>query len=144
VKLSLGTALGFTFAMGGIILFCRAFPFLFFRERKGAGRREEAGGGGEGRHAGTEAAGRKGRSRRELFLNFVEKLAPPAAMTVLAVNAVTGSLTADFREGVPVLVAAGLTALVHLWKRNPLFSIFGGTAAYMILERLISAGTVPR
>jgi branched-subunit amino acid transport protein AzlD len=126
MKLSLGAALAFTFAMGGVIFFCRIFPFLFFRENKDPDRRGE-----------KNREGEKGRSRRELFLNFVEKLVPPAAMTVLACNAVAGPLKVDIKEGVPVFVAAALTALVHLWKRNPLFSIFGGTAAYMILERIM-------
>jgi branched-subunit amino acid transport protein AzlD len=67
----------------------------------------------------------------------VEKLVPPAAMTVLALNAIAGPLKTNPREGLPALAAAGLTALVHLWKRNPLLSIFGGVAAYMILNRLL-------
>ncbi|MDR1278510.1 MAG: AzlD domain-containing protein [Treponema sp.] len=138
MKTSLGAALVYTFAMGGLIFFCRAFPFLFFREKKDASRGGEKSGGGEhNRPAGREKAGGKGRSRRELFLTFVEKLVPPAAMTVLAVNAIAGPLKTNLREGIPVLAAAGLTALVHLRKRNPLLSIFGGVAAYMILKRLL-------
>jgi branched-subunit amino acid transport protein AzlD len=131
VKTSLGAALAYTFAMGGVIFFCRAVPFLFFREKKDDRRRERR------RPAGAGEAGEKSRSRRELFLAFVEKLVPPAAMTVLAVNAITGPLKINLREGIPVLAAAGLTALIHLWKRNPLLSIFGGVAAYMILKRLV-------
>ncbi|MDR1099619.1 MAG: hypothetical protein LBL28_03985, partial [Treponema sp.] len=88
MKTSLGAALVYTFVMGGLIFFCRAFPFLFFREKKDAGRRGEQSGGGEGnRPAGAGKAGGKGRFRGELFLTFVEKLVPPAAMTVLALNA---------------------------------------------------------
>jgi branched-subunit amino acid transport protein AzlD len=132
MKVSLNMALGLTLAMGGIIFFCRLFPFLFFWEKPDAKRPGEK---EEGDPVdGTE----KKSSRRELFLNFVEKLAPPAAMTVLAFNALAGSFKTDFREGLPALAAAALTALVHLWKRNPLFSIFGGVAAYMILERIFS------
>jgi branched-subunit amino acid transport protein AzlD len=121
VKITAAEALGCTFAMGGIIFFCRLFPFLFFREK--------AGGPGE--------AEQKRRSRRQAFLNFVEKLVPPAAMTVLAFNALAGSFKTGLREGLTVLAASALTALIHLWKRNPLFSIFGGTAIYMVLERLL-------
>jgi branched-subunit amino acid transport protein AzlD len=122
--------------MGLVIFFCRLFPFLFFR---GPENRRQ------GAEAETETAGngpadpkKQSPSRREIFLNFVEKLAPPAAMTVLAFNAIAGSFKTDIREGPPVLVAAALTALIHLWKRNFLFSIFGGTAIYIILERIIS------
>jgi branched-subunit amino acid transport protein AzlD len=132
MKASLNTALILTFAMGGIIFFCRLFPFLFFREKTDTNRQGEKEDGNR-----VDGAGKK-TSRREIFLNFVEKLAPPAAMTVLAFNSIAGSFTTNLREGAPVLIAAVLTALVHLWKRNSLFSIFGGTAAYMILERIIS------
>jgi branched-subunit amino acid transport protein AzlD len=114
--------------MGGVILFCRAFPFIFFR-------------GGEGKVPGGP--------RREAFLVFVEQIVPPAAMTVLAVNAIAGSflspeslaswerLAGDFRRGLPCLLASAFTALVHLGKRNALLSILGGTALYMILRRVM-------
>ena len=109
----------YTFAMGAVILFCRAFPFLFFRQGQG-----------------IPGAGKK--SRREFFLAFVEKIVPPAAMTVLAFNAIAGSLQSGFREGGAAFTAAAFTALVHLWKRNPLISIFGGTAVYMILLNILT------
>jgi branched-subunit amino acid transport protein AzlD len=99
VKIAAAEALGYTFAMGGIIFFCRLFPFLFFREK--ADRPGEA--------------EQKRRSRRRAFLNFVEKLVPPAAMTVLAFNALAGSFKTDLREGLPALAASALTALIHLW-----------------------------
>ena len=102
-------ALPLTLVMGAVIFLCRAIPFLFFREK---------------------AAGAS-------FLNFVEKTVPPVAMTVLAFNSMAGPIKGNLREAIPVLSAAALTALVHLWKRNPLISIFGGTALYMILERVI-------
>jgi branched-subunit amino acid transport protein AzlD len=132
MKVSLAAALGSTVVMGLVIFFCRLFPFLFFREKaKPPGKAGEA-----EKNSGPAAAGEKRPSRRDVFLNFVEKLAPPAAMTVLACNAIAGSFKTNLREGPPVLIAAALTALIHLWKRNSLFSIFGGTAIYLILERI--------
>jgi branched-subunit amino acid transport protein AzlD len=119
MKTDPNTALGLTLAMGAVIFFCRLFPFLFFRDKP------EAGG--------------KGPSRRELFLNFVEKLAPPVVMTVLAFNAIAGPFRAGLGEGAPALIAAGVTALAHLWKRNPLFSISGGTLVYIILRHYLIA-----
>jgi branched-subunit amino acid transport protein AzlD len=135
MSVSTGAALGLTFAMGGIIFFCRLFPFLFFREKPDAcDRKNSPPGESRARDAGKKfSRTKKSFSRREAFLNFVEKLVPPAAMTVLAFNAMAGSFTTNFRDGIPTLIAAALTALIHLWKRNPLFSIFGGVAAYIIL-----------
>jgi branched-subunit amino acid transport protein AzlD len=115
-------ALLLTLVMGAVILFCRAFPFLFFR-----------GGSPKDNKPDTTASGQ----RKAAFLNFVEKTVPPAAMTVLALNSLASPVKANLREAAPVLIAAAITALVHLWKRNPLISIFGGTALYMILKRLI-------
>ena len=105
-------ALGYVAVMGAVILFCRAFPFLFF-------------GGGSLSSPRTRA-----------FLDFVEKTVPPAAMTVLAFNAIGSAFLENRTDGFFVLAASILTALVHLWKRNALISIIAGTAAYMILQRI--------
>jgi branched-subunit amino acid transport protein AzlD len=114
-------ALLLTVVMGAVIFFCRFFPFLFFGK-------------------GMSANGRDGEdkpSARTAFLGFVEKTVPPAAMTVLAFNALAGPIKAGSGGAISVLAASVFTALLHLWRRNPLVSIFGGTALYMILERII-------
>ena len=122
---SLGEALGLVFAMGAVILFCRAFPFLFFD--RGPGEEKAAD------------------SLSTTFIGFVEKIVPPVAMTVLAFNALGGAFRGGSREGfigsiegLLALGAAVFTALLHLWKRNALISIFWGTALYMILMRIIA------
>ena len=104
-------ALGLVLAMGAVILFCRAFPFLFFF-RDSTGERSGA---------------------KKVFLDFVEKTVPPAAMTVLAFNALGGAFRENPRDGLLVLAASVFTTLLHLWKRNFLISILGGTILYMIL-----------
>jgi len=116
---SLTEALSLVFAMGAVILFCRAFPFLFF-----AGKNS----GGEGDETASP--------RKKAFFEFVEKTVPPVAMTVLAFNALGASFRANPRDGLLTLAASVFTALIHIWKRNPLVSIFGGTALYMILQRI--------
>ena len=99
-----GEALGLVFAMGAVILLCRALPFVLIRWT------------GSSRIAG-----------------FVEKIVPPAAMTVLAFNALGAPFRDNPRNGLLVLAAAVVTALTHLWKRNTLLSILGGTLVYMLL-----------
>ena len=118
---SLNEALLLVIAMGAVILFCRAFPFLFFGGKDSAGLNEAA----------PPASASKA-----AFLKFVEKTVPPAAMTVLAFNALGGAFRHTPESGLLVLAAAVFTALIHIWKRNPLLSIFGGTAVYMILQRV--------
>jgi len=117
---SVNDALGIVFAMGAVILFCRAAPFLFFAGKKSQGNDAVIAG-----------------SKKEAFLKFVEKTVPPVAMTVLAFNALGTSFRDNPKDGILVLAASVFTALVHLWKRNSLISIFGGTALYMILARVV-------
>jgi branched-subunit amino acid transport protein AzlD len=113
-----GEAVVYTFVIAAVIVFCRAFPFLFFRAKK-------------------EEASLKRMEREKAFISFVEKTVPPAAMTVLAFNSITMPFKENYREGLVVLTASILTALVHLLRRNTLLSIFGGTAAYFALEKLL-------
>jgi branched-subunit amino acid transport protein AzlD len=108
---SVPQALILSFVMGAVIFFCRLFPFLFFRRTGGSGAKT--------------------------FLSLVEKTAPPVAMTVLAFNAISGPIREHIHAGIPVLTASAFTALVHLWKRNSLISISGGTLLYMILSRIL-------
>ena len=130
MRVSLAEAAGLVCAMGGVIFFCRAFPFLFF--------------------SGEKFSQSKG---TRTFLDFVERIAPPAAMTVLTFNALGPSLrniarafasvvtsspvSGEFYGSLAIIIAAFLTALIHLWKRNALISIFGGTAVYMVLQRVM-------
>jgi branched-subunit amino acid transport protein AzlD len=107
--------------MGVVVLFCRAFPFLFFRDK--------------GRDNGKPVPDRMPGSR---FRSLAEKAAPPVTMTILAVNAMSGPIRENLPAAFPVLAASLFTALVHLWKRNSLLSIFGGTAVYMALCAIFS------
>lgn len=104
-------ALVLTLVMAAAIFLCRVFPFLFFR-------------GASGERAGP-------------LLGIVEKIVPPAAMTVLAFNAISVSIKDDLRQALPVLIASLFTALAHLWRRNALISITGGVVIYMALQRLL-------
>jgi len=130
MKTGIGEAFILSLVMAAVIFFCRVFPFLFFRGKTGGGPPSRT-----ADDAANADGGRKA-SLRVSFLSFVEKIVPPVAMTVLAFNALTGPVKASPRDAIPALAAAVLTALVHLWRRNPLLSIVGGTAAYMILIRV--------
>ena len=115
---TLKEALVLVLAMGLVIFFCRAFPFLFF---------------GEWRRGKNPPPEENGRGAMGAFLNFVERIVPPVAMTVLAFNALGGAFMADHRDGLLVLAASVFTALLHLWKKNFLISILGGTILYTLL-----------
>jgi branched-subunit amino acid transport protein AzlD len=123
---SVNEALLLTIVMAAAIFFCRIFPFLFFREKRSSPEN------GTCSEVSTLAE-----KRKATFLNFVEKTVPPAAMTVLAFNAIAGPARTNPGEIIPILAAAVFTAGVHLWRRNALISIFGGTALFMLLIRII-------
>jgi len=110
MKTSVGEALILCFVMAVVIFFCRIFPFLFFRDKTG--------------------------NIQSGFLAFVEKTAPPVAMTVLAFNSLTVPIKSSPGGIIPTIAAALITALIHIWKRNALLSICGGTALYMLLIRV--------
>ena len=126
---STGTALGYSAVLGGVIFFCRFLPFILFKET--------------GESDGQPRTS-KGQNRLRAFFDFVEKTVPAATMTVLAFNAlflpVKEAVTAQslsLATIIPLGAAALVTAVLHIWKRNPLVSIFGGTALYVLLERLL-------
>ena len=124
MKTSVSEALILTLVMAGVIFFCRIFPFLFFRGSTKSGTKE---GGNDEDSGGTKKRG-------GAFLAFVEKTVPPVAMTVLAFNSLP--IKSSPRELILAIAAAAFTAIIHVWKRNPLLSIFGGTALYMVLIRI--------
>jgi len=107
--------LGYVLAMGAVVVFCRALPFLFFSR------------------AANEVDDGSGGRKKGVFLDFVEKIVPPVAMTVLAFNALGGAFRENLRDGLLTLAAAVFTAVLHLWKGNYLVSILGGTILYMII-----------
>jgi branched-subunit amino acid transport protein AzlD len=102
----------YTFVMGAVIFFCRVVPFIFFRGASGDDKHENK------------------------LLLFVEKTAPPLAMTVLCFNAIAAPIKEKLSAAPPIIAASALTALLYIWKRNVLLSIFSGTAVFMLLERL--------
>jgi len=132
VKTSVGEALILCFVMAVVIFFCRIFPFLFFREKNGNIRNKGSSQDGRGDTEEHNIV----RDRAGVFLSFIEKTAPPVTMTVLAFNALP--IKSSPREIIPAMAAAILTAIVHLWRRNTLLSICGGTAFYIFLIRIWS------
>ena len=62
---------------------------------------------------------------------------PPAIIAVLVVYCLKGLPTSDMRTVGASLIAVASVVALHLWKRNTLLSIAGGTAVYMALLRIL-------
>jgi len=92
-----------------IILATRAFPFALF-------------------------------SRRDppRAIRFVEKYIPPMVMAILVVYCLKDIRWAVWPSGIREIAALALVSVLHVWKKNAMLSIFGGTAFYMILLQLVS------
>ena len=86
------------------------------------------------------------RFQRHPLLRFLGEQLPAAIMTILVLFALRGlrpldpALTLNMTaEGVPLLLAALVVAVLHLWRGNVLLSITAGTALYMALVQNLPA-----
>ncbi|MBP3709916.1 MAG: AzlD domain-containing protein [Treponema sp.] len=106
--LSLSAALAATAISALIVFATRAFPFVLFSYRE-----------------------------PPRVIRFVEKYIPPMVIAILVVYCFKDVRIAAKPWGIPSFCATGATVLLHLWKRNPMISIFGGTALFMVLSRVL-------
>ncbi len=60
---------------------------------------------------------------------------PPAVMAILVVYCLRGTSFAALSGWLPALAAGAATVGLHVWRRNTLLSIAGGTVLYMLLIR---------
>ena len=80
---------------------------------------------------------------------YLGKVLPPAVIAMLIIYClrnVSFSIPADWTSEAilsamstwaPQLAAAAAGVVLHLWKRNNLLSIFGGTVLYMVLVQAV-------
>ena len=92
----------------GVTLFTRAAPFAVFG----------------------------GKRAMPAAVRYLGEVLPGAIIAILVIYCLKGLPAAGGLEAAFQLGALAVTAALHLWRRNTLLSIFGGTAAYMLLLRL--------
>lgn len=71
------------------------------------------------------------------FVLYLGKVLPPAIIAMLIVYCLRNVSVFKSPYGLPELISAALVAVLHIWKRNNLLSIFGGTAVYMVLIQFV-------
>lgn len=71
------------------------------------------------------------------WVSYVGKYLPPSVMGMLIVYSIKDVEFFSYQSSLPVALAIGMTAMLHLWKRNNLLSIMGGTAIYMIMVQMV-------
>ena len=68
---------------------------------------------------------------------YLGKVLPYAIMGMLVVYCLRSIPTGSFTAGAAQLFACAVVVVLHLWKRNTLLSIIGGTAVYMVLVQVV-------
>ena len=71
------------------------------------------------------------------YIEYLGKVLPYAIMAMLVVFCLKNVSLLSAPYGLPELISCAMLVLLHVWKRNTLLSIIGGTACYMILVQLV-------
>ena len=68
---------------------------------------------------------------------YLGRWLPPAVIAMLIVYCLRSIDIFSGNHGLPELLSIAAVVILHLWRRNNLLSIFGGTAIYMVLVQLV-------
>ena len=71
------------------------------------------------------------------YVQYLGKVLPYSIMGMLGVYCLKGVTPLHFPYALPELISCAVVVLLHIWKRNTLLSIGGGTACYMLLVQVI-------
>lgn len=78
-----------------------------------------------------------GKRKTPEIILYLGKVLPYAIMGMLVIYCLRSVTTAGLGAAIAQLIGCGLVAMLHLWKRNTLISIIGGTVAYMVLVQVV-------
>ena len=71
------------------------------------------------------------------YIAYLGKVLPYAIIAMLVVYCLKDVSLLQAPHGVPELIAGLTVVVLHVWRRNTLLSIVGGTAVYMVLLQTI-------
>lgn len=71
------------------------------------------------------------------FIQYIGKFLPSAVFGMLVVYCLKDVSLLQGSHGLPEFLSIVVTTLLHLWKRQMLISIAGGTICYMLLIRFV-------
>jgi len=78
-----------------------------------------------------------GKQETPKLVTYLGKVLPFAIMGMLVVYCMKDVKFLAYPYGIPELIGCAAVALLHIWKRNVLLSIGGGTVLYMLLVQLV-------
>ncbi len=71
------------------------------------------------------------------YIKYLGRVLPGAIFAMLVVYCLRNVSVMQYSYGLPELIAIAVTIGLHLWKRQMLLSIAGGTVCYMLLIQLV-------
>lgn len=71
------------------------------------------------------------------YITYLGNVLPGAIFAMLIVYCLRSVNVLEFGYGIPELISIGVTVVLHIWKRQMLLSIAGGTVCYMLLVQLV-------
>lgn len=71
------------------------------------------------------------------YIQYLGKVLAPAVFSLLIVYCLKDVSWLKGSHGIPEILGIAVTAVLHLWKRQMLLSIAGGTAFYMLLVQFV-------
>ena len=97
--------------MSAVTIFTRALPFLVFGGKRQAPK----------------------------IIYYLGEVLPPAIISMLVIYCFRNVAVIAYPFGLPELIASVAVVVLHVWRRNNLISIFGGTILYMFLVQTVFA-----
>ncbi len=71
------------------------------------------------------------------YVQFLGKFLPAAVFGLLVIYSLKDVNVFAGSHGIPEMIAILLVIILHVWKRQMLLSIAGGTVCYMLLVQLV-------
>lgn len=78
-----------------------------------------------------------GKRKTPGIILYLGRVLPYAIMGMLVVYCLKNMSFAESPFGIPEIVSSAVVVLLHLFKRNTLLSICGGTIVYMVFVQMI-------
>ncbi len=79
------------------------------------------------------------KNKRSPIIEYLGDVLPYAIMAMLVVYCLKGVNLLSGNHGICEIIGVGSVIVLHLLKRNTLFSIFGGTLIYMLCVQVLFA-----
>lgn len=71
------------------------------------------------------------------YISYLGRVLPFAIMGMLVVYCLRNTDLTAMPFGIPEIISCALVVGLHLWKKNTLLSILGGTVCYMVLVQMV-------